>query len=182
MCGPAIKNSTIGIVGFGRIAQEVAKRLLPFKPKNIVYSNRSANREKEAKEIGAERVSFENLLQMSDFVILLCPLTPETTHLINSKTLALMKSTAILINVARGQVVEQNDLYEALRNGVIRAAGLDVTTPEPILLDNPLLTLENCVIVPHIGSAEIETRIEMARVTAENILGALNNKEMVSEL
>lgn len=182
MCGPAIKNSIVGIVGFGRIAQEVAKRLKPFKPNRIVYSNRSNSREKEAKEIGAERVAFEELLKISDFVILLCSLTPETTHLINAKTLATMKSTAILINCARGQCIEQNDLYEALRNNVIRAAGLDVTTPEPIPLDNPLLTISNCVIIPHIGSADIETRTEMARITAENVLAALKNEKMVYEL
>lgn len=182
MCGPSIKNSTVGIVGFGRIAQEVAKRLIPFKPGRIVYSNRSDSREKEAKALGVERVTFEQLLNISDFVILLCSLAPETTHLMNAKTLAQMKSTAILINCARGPCVEQNDLYDALSKNVIRAAGLDVTTPEPLPLNSPLLTLNNCVVVPHIGSAEIETRCEMARITVGNILGGLNNSAMVSEL
>lgn len=182
MCGPAIKNSTIGIVGFGRIAQEVAKRLKPFKPKRLIYSNRSNSREQEAREIGVERVTLDQLLASSDFVILLCALTPETTHLINAKTLSQMKRTAVLINCARGQVVEQNDLYQALRTNVIRAAGLDVTTPEPLPLDSPLLTLNNCVILPHIGSAENETRIEMSRITACNIVGALKNTEMIYEL
>lgn len=93
-----------------------------------------------------------------------------------------MKSTAILINCARGQCVEQNDLYEALRNNTIRAAGMDVTTPEPIPLDNPLLTLPNCVIVPHIGSAEIETRTEMAEITAKNMLAGLKSEKMIYEL
>lgn len=182
MCGPSIKNSTVGIVGFGRIAQEVAKRLLPFKPQRIVYSNRSDSREKEAKALGVERVTFEQLLNVSDFVILLCSLAPETMHLINAKTLAQMKPTAILINCARGPCVEQNDLYDALSKNVIRAAGLDVTTPEPLPLSSPLLTLSNCVVVPHIGSAEIETRTEMSRITAGNILGALNGTAMISEL
>lgn len=182
MCGPAIKDTTIGIVGFGRIAQEVAKRIIPFKPKRIIYSNRSNSREKEAREVGAERVSVEQLLSTSDVVILLCALTPETTHLINAKTLATMKKTAVLINCARGQVVDQDALYEALRTNTIRAAGLDVTTPEPLPLDSPLLTLNNCVIIPHIGSAEIETRQEMARITALNVLGALKNTEMIYEL
>lgn len=182
MCGPSIKNSTVGIVGFGRIAQEVAKRLLPFKPARIIYSNRSNSREAEAKEIGAERVELNDLLSTSDFVILLCALTPETTNLINAKTLATMKQTAILINCARGQVVNQDDLYAALKNNVIRAAGLDVTTPEPLPLDSPLLTLNNCVVIPHIGSAEIETRNEMAEITVNNVLGALKNDEMVSEI
>lgn len=212
MCGPGLRNSTIGLVGFGRIAQEVAKRLTPFKPKRLIYSNRSASREKEAKEIGVERVPFEQLLASSDFVILvccggnrikdvcdlkvarnrwtadafqlfqLCALTPETHHLMNARTLGLMKRTAILINCSRGLVVEQDDLYEALRTNVIRAAGLDVTTPEPLPLDSPLLTLKNCLILPHIGSAETETRLEMSRITALNILGALKNTEMVYEL
>lgn len=182
MCGPSIKNSTVGFVGFGRIAQEVAKRVIPFKPKRIVFANRSSSRDKEAQEIGAERMETDELLRISDFVILLCALTPETTNLINTQRLQTMKSNAILINCARGQVVNQNDLYTALKNGTIRAAGLDVTTPEPLPLNNPLLTLDNCVVVPHIGSAEIETRNEMSRITADNILGALKGNAMVSEI
>lgn len=182
MCGPAIRDTTIGIVGFGRIAQEVAKRLIPFKPKRIIYSNRTNSRDKEAKEIGAQRVTIEQLLSSSDVVILLCALTPETKHLINAQTLATMKKTAVLINCARGPVVDQDALYEALRTQQIRAAGLDVTTPEPLPLNSPLLTLKNCVIIPHIGSAEIETRQEMCRVTALNILGALKNTDMIYEL
>lgn len=182
MCGPAIRGTTIGIVGFGRIAQEVAKRLIPFRPRRIVYANKSNTREKEAKEIGAERVNVEQLLSTSDIIILLCALTPETTHLINAKTLATMKKTAVLINCARGPCVDQDALYDALRNNTIRAAGLDVTTPEPLPTDSPLLTLKNCVIIPHIGSAEIETRQEMCRITALNVLGALKNTEMIYEL
>lgn len=182
MCGPAIKDTTIGIVGFGRIAQEVAKRIIPFKPKRIIYSNRSNSREKEAREVGAERVSIEKLLSTSDVVILLCALTPETTHLINANTLKTMKKTAVLINCSRGQVIDQDALYNALQSNTIRAAGLDVTTPEPLPIDSKLLTLNNCVIIPHIGSAEIETRQEMARVTALNVLGAMKNTEMIYEL
>lgn len=182
MCGPAIRGTTIGIVGFGRIAQEVAKRLIPFRPRRIIYTNQSNSREKEAKEIGAERVSMEQLFSTSDVIILLCALTPETTHLINAKTLATMKKTAVLINCARGPCVDQDALYNALRTNTIRAAGLDVTTPEPLPRDSPLLTLKNCVIIPHIGSAEIETRQEMCRITALNVLGALKNTEMIYEL
>lgn len=169
-------------MGFGRIAQEVAKRLIPFKPKKIIYSNRSDSREQAAKEIGVTRVTFDELLSTSDFIILLCALTPETTHLINAKTLSQMKRTAILINCARGQCIDQNDLYEALRTNVIRAAGLDVTTPEPLPLNSPLFTLTNCIILPHLGSAEIDCRLEMSRITALNIIGALKDTEMVYEL
>lgn len=182
MCGPAIRGTTIGIVGFGRIAQEVAKRLIPFRPRRIIYTNQSNSREKEAKEIGAERVNIEQLFSTSDVIIVLCALTPETTHLINAKTLATMKKTAVLINCSRGPCVDQNALYDALRSNKIRAAGLDVTTPEPLPTNSPLLTLKNCVIIPHIGSAEIETRQEMCRITALNLLGALKNTEMIYEL
>lgn len=181
-CGPAIRGTTVGIVGFGRIAQEVAKRLIPFRPRRIIYTNKSNSREKEAKEIGVERVNIEQLLSTSDVIILLCALTPETTHLINAKTLATMKKTAVLINCARGPCVDQDALYDALRSNTIRAAGLDVTTPEPLPTNSPLLTLKNCVIIPHIGSAEIETRQEMSRITALNVLGALKNTEMIYEL
>lgn len=182
MCGPAIRGGTIGIVGFGRIAQEVAKRLLPFRPRRIIYTNQSLSREKEAKEIGVDRVSLEQLLRTSDAVILLCALTPETTHLMNAKTLAMMKKTAVLINCSRGLCVDQNALYNALSKNTIRAAGLDVTTPEPLPPNSLLLTLKNCIIIPHIGSAEIETRQEMSRITALNVLGALKNTEMIYEL
>lgn len=100
----------------------------------------------------------------------------------NTRTFGLMKRTAILINCSRGAVIEQNHLHEALRTNTIRAAGLDVTTPEPLPLDSPLLDLKNCVIVPHIGSAETETRLEMSRITALNIIGGLKQTEMIYEL
>lgn len=182
MCGVSIRNAVVGFVGFGRIAQEVAKRVVPFKPKKIVFANRSNNRDVEAKQIGAVRVPLDELLTTSDFVILLCALTPETTRLINAETLATMKSSAVLINVSRGGVVDQKDLFEALQSNTIRAAGLDVTTPEPLPLSDPLFTLKNCVVLPHIGSADIFTREEMCRITVENILAGLNGTDMVSEL
>lgn len=182
MTGVSIKDATVGFVGFGRIAQEVAKRIVPFKPKRIIYTNRSSSRDAEAAAIGAERASLNDLLAISDFVILLCALTPETERLINASTLALMKRSAILINVARGGVVDQSDLYQALQTGQIRAAGLDVTTPEPLPLDSPLFKLPNCVVLPHIGSADICTREEMCRITVRNILSGLKDEPMVAEL
>lgn len=182
MCGVSLKNATVGFVGFGRIAQEVAKRITPFKPKRIIFTNRSDGRDAAAKEIGAERVSLNEVLVCSDFVILLCALTPETCRLINTNTLSVMKRTAILINVSRGGVVDQDALFEALRTNTIRAAGLDVTTPEPLPLDSPLLRLRNCIILPHIGSADISTRQEMCRITVSNILAGLKGEEMLSEL
>lgn len=181
MCGQGLKNSVVGLVGFGRIGQEVAKRIVPFKPSQLIYSNRS-DRSAEAIPIGAKRVSFDELIAQADFIILTCALTPETTNLINAESLAKMKPNAIIINTARGGVVNQSDLYDALKSNRIRAAGLDVTSPEPLPLDSPLLTLGNCVILPHIGSADIETRTEMSRITAQNILCGLKGEPMISEI
>lgn len=181
MCGQGLKDSTVGIVGFGRIGQEVARRIQPFKPTKLVYSNRS-DRSAEAATIGAERVTFDQLISTCDFIILTCALTPETTNLINSSTIDKMKTNAIIVNTSRGGIINQTDLYEALKNNRIRAAGLDVTTPEPLPLDSPLLTLNNVVILPHIGSADIDTRIEMSRITACNILAGLKGVKMISEL
>lgn len=181
MCGPGLKDSVVGIIGLGRIGHEVAKRIVQFKPKKIIYQNRS-EKLAEAKEIGAERVDLDTLLAQSDFVIVCCALTPETNLLFNETNFAKMKSTAILVNTSRGGIVDQNALYNALISGTIRAAGLDVTTPEPLPLDSPLLTLPNCIILPHIGSADINTRIEMSEITAKNILSGLKGEQMIAEL
>uniref|UniRef100_A0A7G3ADH2 Glyoxylate reductase/hydroxypyruvate reductase n=1 Tax=Lutzomyia longipalpis TaxID=7200 RepID=A0A7G3ADH2_LUTLO len=181
MCGPGIKGSTVGLVGFGRIAQEVAQRLVPFKPSNILYHSRT-NHPYEAEKVGAERVSLDELLMRSDYVIVLCALTAETHHIIDAEALAKMRPTAILINTSRGGCVDQDALFDALQSGQIRAAGLDVTTPEPLPLNSPLLTLRNIVLLPHIGSADITTRQEMSRVTACNILAGLKGIKMISEL
>lgn len=181
MCGPGVKGSVMGIVGFGRIGQAVASRLIPFLPKEIIFSNRS-RKEEAAKQLKARQVEFEELLQQSDYVILCCALSPETANLIDEKALKMMKSSAILINTARGGCVDQEALYSALKSGEILAAGLDVTTPEPLPLDSPLLSLNNIVILPHIGSADIDTRIEMSRITGCNVLAGINGGEMISEL
>lgn len=183
MCGQGLAGSVVGIVGFGRIGQEVARRLQPFRPARLLFSNRSATaRTEEARQIGAQRVEFDELLAVSDFVVLTCALTAETTNLINAQTLGRMKPTAILVNSARGAMVDQAALCAALQSGGIRAAGLDVTTPEPLPLDSPLLGLRNCVVLPHIGSADERTRLEMARITAENIVRGLRGEAMVAEL
>lgn len=181
MCGPGLNGSTVGIVGFGRIGQEVAKRLKPFNVKHIIYYNRS-EREKEAKEIGAERADFETLLQRSDFVIVTCALTPETSSIFNENAFKKMKPTAVFVNTSRGGVVDQNALIEALQKKTIWAAGLDVMTPEPLPLDSPLFKLKNCLILPHIGSACIETRNKMALLTVQNIVNGLKGEKMPAEL
>lgn len=178
MCGQGIKGSTVGVYGFGKIGQEVASRIKPFKPGRLIYNSRT----EKPNSIGAEFVSFDELISSSDILFVMCALTPDTKELFNKDIFQKMKSNAIFINSSRGGVVNQKDLYEALKNKTIHAAGLDVTTPEPLPLDDPLLTLDNIVILPHIGSADINTRTEMSRITACNILAGLEGKEMISEV
>lgn len=180
MTGPGLAGATVGIVGFGRIGQAVGKRVKAFNTSRILYFNRSER--PEAKEIDAVKVSFEELLEQSDFVICCAALVPETKEIFNKAAFEKMKNTAIFINTSRGGTVDQSALIEALKNNSIRAAGLDVSTPEPLPLDNPLLKLKNCVVLPHIGSASIEARDVMSELTARNILAALNGSEMPAEI
>lgn len=180
MTGPGLADATVGIVGFGRIGQAVARRVKAFNTSRILYFNRSER--PEAQEVGAIKVSFDEILAESDFIICCAALVPETKELFNKAAFDKMKKTAIFVNTSRGGTVDQNALIEALKNNTIRAAGLDVTTPEPLPLDNPLFKLQNCVVLPHIGSASIEARNTMSELTARNILAALNNSEMPAEL
>lgn len=180
MTGPGLAGATVGIVGFGRIGQAVARRVKSFNTARILYFNRTERI--EAKEIGAVKVSFDELLAESDFIICCAALVPETKEMFNKAAFEKMKKTAIFVNTSRGGTVNQDDLIEALTNNTIRAAGLDVTTPEPLPLDNPLFKLKNCVILPHIGSASIETRNIMSELTAQNILAALKGDNMPAEL
>ncbi|XP_073961354.1 glyoxylate reductase/hydroxypyruvate reductase-like [Choristoneura fumiferana] len=176
--GQDIAGSTVGIVGFGGIGQAVLRRLRGFDVKRFLYSGRTDK--PEAKALGAERLPIEELLRLSDYVILCCPLTEETRHLINDKTLGIMKQNAVIVNIARGDVIDQDALYRALKENRIFAAGLDVVTPEPIAKDHPLVQLPNCYILPHVGSATIETRNAMARISARNVLLALEGKPMLN--
>nr|XP_022900378.1 glyoxylate reductase/hydroxypyruvate reductase [Onthophagus taurus] len=181
MCGPGLSNSTVGIVGFGRIGQTVAKMLKPFNVKQILYHNRS-EKSKEAEEIGAKRVDFDTLIKTSDFIIATISLTPETEGLFNKDVFKMMKKSAVFVNTSRGGVVNQDDLVDALESGAIWAAGLDVTTPEPLPVNHKLFMLKNCVVLPHIGSASIQTRKNMAMMTVKNILAALDGEKMPGEL
>ncbi|WP_246942860.1 2-hydroxyacid dehydrogenase [Bacillus pinisoli] len=171
LTGQDIFGATIGIVGMGRIGEAVAKRARGFNME-ILYYNRSRKMEKEA-ELGISYVELNELLQRSDFVVILTPYTNETKNLISKEELLLMKDTAILINVARGGIVNEAELYEALVQKKIWAAGLDVFEQEPLPMDHPLLTLPNVVTLPHIGSASIKTRIKMAELAAQNLIHAL---------
>ncbi len=168
--GPDLHGSTVGIVGLGRIGAAVARRLSGFGVRLLYYNRRASP---HATALGAQLASMETLLEVSDFVSLHCPYTPETHHLIDAKALKRMKPSAILINTARGGVVDQDALLVALRSGQIRAAGLDVTTPEPLPADHPLLQLPNVVVLPHIGSASSATRIKMAHMAVDNLLAGL---------
>ncbi|KAM3957913.1 glyoxylate reductase/hydroxypyruvate reductase [Aphomia sociella] len=180
MTGPGLAGATVGIVGFGRIGQAVARRVKAFNTAKILYFNRSER--PEAKEVDAIKVSFDEILTNSDFVICCAALVPETKEIFNKSAFEKMKKTAIFVNTSRGGTVDQDALIEALKNNTIRAAGLDVTTPEPLPLDSPLFKLKNCVVLPHIGSASIEARNVMSELTAKNILAALQDTDMPAEI
>ncbi len=175
LTGPDLYGSTVGIIGMGRIGQAVARRLRGFDCR-LLYHQRKPVPEAEA--LGAVYTDLPRLLEESDFVTLHVPLTDDTRHLINREALARMKPTAILINTARGPVVDQAALLDALREGQIAAAGLDVTDPEPLPPDDPLLALPNVVVLPHIGSASIQTRTRMAQMAADNLLAGLRGERL----
>ena len=175
MLGADLRGATLGIVGFGRIGRAVARRANGFGMR-ILFTDPSP----AAPEPGVEatQVDFETLLRESDFVSLHCPLTPETRGLMNAATFGKMKPTAVLVNTSRGPVVDQDALYEALSSKRIFAAALDVTTPEPLPIDSPLLTLENCIVVPHIASASWRTRERMSVMAAENLIAGLKGERL----
>ena len=164
--GIDVHGATLGIIGFGRIGQAVARRASGFDMQVLHTDGRG----------GAEELA--DLLERSDFVSLHVPLTPDTHHLINAEALQRMKPTAILINAARGGVVDQDALRRALHDGVIGGAALDVTDPEPIPVDDPLLSAPHLIVVPHIGSATHHTRERMADLAVDNLLTALAGEPM----
>ena len=167
--GMELKKKTLGIFGLGRIGMEMAKRCQGAYDMDIIYYNRSHNEEAE-KTFNARKVSFDELLQQSDVLSVHSALSPETKGIFNKEAFQKMKPTSIFINTARGPVHNEADLLEALQSGTIWGAGLDVTDPEPMDANNPLLQMENVAILPHIGSATIEARNEMARMAATNII------------
>ncbi|NLC58740.1 MAG: D-glycerate dehydrogenase [Armatimonadetes bacterium] len=173
--GQDIHHAALGLIGLGRIGAEVAKRARGFDMR-VRYFDPIRNEEAE-RRLGIEYADLDTILKESDFVSLHTPLTPETRHLIGARELALMKPTAILINTSRGPVVDQKALYEALKNRTLYAAGLDVFDVEPVPKDEPLLSLDNVVAVPHIASASFATRTRMATLAAENLLAGLRGTQ-----
>ncbi len=174
--GVDVHEKTLGIVGLGQIGLEMARRGRGFDMR-IIYHSRTRRPDVEA-EYGLEYVDLPTLLSDADFVSLHVPLTPETRHYIGEAELRQMKDTAVLVNVARGPVVDSRALYTALKEGWIYAAGLDVTDPEPIPADDPLLTLDNVVISPHVGSASLVSRGAMCMLAARNLVAGLEGKPL----
>jgi glyoxylate reductase len=174
LLGRDLHGATLGIVGFGRIGKEMAKRARGFDMTILAFD--AYKDEAAANELGVAFVELDELLKRSDFVTLHCALTDETRHLIGARQFELMKPTAILINAARGPVVETNALTNALREKQILAAALDVTDPEPIPADHPLVAMPNCLIAPHIASASVDTRNKMATLAVQNCLAVLRGK------
>ncbi len=172
--GLELKNKTLGILGLGRIGTEMAKRCKGAYNMKVIYNNRKPNPDTE-KELNAKYVDFDTLLKESDVISVHCSLNDSTKGLFNRATFYKMKPTAIFINTSRGLVHNEKDLIDALNAGNIWGAGLDVTNPEPMKPGNPLLSMENVCVLPHIGSATIETRKEMAKIAATNIIEFYKN-------
>jgi glyoxylate reductase len=174
LMGPDVWGKKLGVVGFGRIGQAVARRARGFDMK-VLYHDQYRNESAE-NETGVRYVELDELLSTCDFVSIHTPLTPETQHLIGQRELDLMQPTAVLVNSSRGPVVDEAALADALEEGIIFAAGLDVYEEEP-KVHPKLLELENVVLAPHIGSASIETRDRMAELAAENLVAVLRGEE-----
>ncbi|XP_044514050.1 probable 2-ketogluconate reductase [Gracilinanus agilis] len=180
--GQEVTGSTLGIIGMGNIGYKVAQRAKAFDMK-ILYHNRNRRKVEEEQAVGAHYCSkLDELLQQSDFVMLLLRLTPETHNMIGKRELGLMKSSAYLINIGRGQLVDQDALVEALQTGIIKAAALDVTYPEPLPRSHPLLKLKNVILTPHIGSATVQSRRVMMEDMVESLLAALNGLPIPNEV
>ncbi len=175
LLGADISGSTLGIIGFGRIGQAVARRAEGFNMK-IIFHDPNWNETESG--LNASPVDLDTLLHQSDFITIHTPLTTQTQHMIDAASFNKMKPNAILINTARGGVVDPTALYTALKDHRIQAAALDVTEPEPLPLDSPLLELENLIICPHIASASNSTRARMSIMAAENLIAGLKGEKL----
>lgn len=175
--GIDIHNKTLGIFGLGNIGFEMARLCKAAYSMDIIYHNRS-NNEKAEKELGAKKVSFDELLEQSDIISVHANLTPETKELFNTSAFAKMKPNAIFVNAGRGGIHNETDLLTALEDGTIWGAGLDVTNPEPMDKNNPLLDMPNVSVLPHIGSAVKETREAMLELATKNIVAGLKGDKL----
>lgn len=175
LLGADFAGAMLGIVGFGRIGRAVAHRATGFGMRIIFTDPHPATSEPG---VDAAQVDFDTLLRQADFISLHTPLTNETHGLMNAAAFSKMKPTAVLVNTSRGPVVDQQALYDALKSKKIFAAALDVTVPEPLPTDSPLLTLENCIVAPHIASASWQTRQKMSRMAAENLIAGLKGERL----
>ncbi|XP_050411723.1 glyoxylate reductase/hydroxypyruvate reductase [Patella vulgata] len=180
LLGTEMTQRTVGILGLGRIGYGVARRLRPFGVRKILYHDVVSV--SYASDVGAEFVTFEELIKESDFICICCNLTAQTRHKFNKDTFKKMKKSAILVNSGRGGVVHHDDLYEALVNGDIAAAGLDVTEPEPLPASHPLISLSNCIVLPHMGSNTWESRNSMSSTAAKNILAVFHKEKPMGEV
>lgn len=176
LLGADVWGATLGIIGLGRIGTAVARRARGFQMR-VLYDDPQRHPELE-EELGLLHTPFDNLLKQADFVTVHTPLVPETRHLIDEAALRRMKQTAILINAARGEIVDTQALVRALQEGWIARAALDVTDPEPLPADHPLVGMPNCIVVPHIGSATVTARNRMAEMAAENLLAGLERERL----
>ena len=177
MLGQDFHGATLGIIGLGRIGIEIAKRAQGFNMRVIYYDAITRNEKAEQEYNISFYPDLERVLAESDLVTLHVPLTPQTHHFIGAEELAAMKPTASLVNTSRGAVVDSKALYQALKSGTIASAALDVTEEEPIAMDDPLLTLDNIIIAPHIASASVTTRTKMSVMAAENLLAGLRGEQ-----
>ncbi|MGE5262424.1 MAG: 2-hydroxyacid dehydrogenase [Acidobacteriota bacterium] len=176
LMGQDIHGGTLGIVGFGRIGQGMAARASGFGMRVLYYD---VYRRKDLEQsMGVAYADMDTILRESDFVTIHTDLNETTHHMMNASAFAKMKPTSILINTARGPIVDPQALYDALKSGRIGGAALDVTEPEPIPIDSPLLSLPNCLVVPHIASASVTTRGKMAQMAAANLLAGLRGDRL----
>lgn len=178
--GMDLYRAKLGIIGMGRIGEAVARRARGF-DMDVLYHNRTRRHESESM-YGFVYAELDELLEQSDFVVVLAPLTEETRGMLGADEFAKMKQTAVFINVARGEIIDEMALYEALKEQRIWAAGLDVFAKEPVAMDHPLLTLPNVTTLPHIGSASIKTRLAMMALNREAIVNVLEGEEPKNRL
>ncbi len=174
----AVKELTTGVVGTGRIGREVISRLKPFKTPILAYDPILSDAQAQA--LGVEKVSLDYLIEHSDLITLHCPSTPETKHMINAQSLARMKDGVLLINVARGTLVDMAALVSALQSGKLAGAALDVTDPEPINADSPLLGMDNVVITSHMASASIKSVPELRSRVAQTVVRSIRREPLLT--